>query len=384
MAKRRFGSLRALPSGQWQARYRGPDGIERPAPHTFPDKRSAERWLTLKEAEIVRGQWIDPDAGQAHVSEWADRWFASISPHLKMKTRATYASLLKTTILPRFGAMPVAAVKPIMVGEWVAGLTGRGLSPSRVRQSYLLFSQIMRAAVENDLIASSPCRRVRLPRLPETDPHVLTPAEVDRIVAACRAPHHVLVLILAYGGLRIGEAFALRRSSVDLRSANLTVAAELVEVGGRLTFDTPKSHQRRTLRLPAFVVDELRDHLAKRVPADPDALLFVGRTGKPLHYNSWRRTHFDPAVEAAGLVDVTPHDLRATHATWVADAHGVMAAARRLGHSNASVTTRHYARVVDGRDGEVAEEFDRVRTSSRGRRSSGTRPARGSADEIER
>jgi integrase len=59
-------------------------------------------------------------------------------------------------------------------------------------------------------------------------------------------------------------------------------------------------------------------------------------------------------VAAAGLVVLTPHDLRATHGTWVADSPGVMAAAERLGHSNANVLTRHYARAVDGRDGEIA------------------------------
>jgi integrase len=84
----------------------------------------------------------------------------------------------------------------------------------------------------------------------------------------------------------------------------------------------------------------------------------TGKTGKPLHYNAWRRRHFDPAVRAAGLADVTPHDLRATHATWVADRHGVMAAARGLGHANVSVTTRHYAQAVEGRDREIVEEFD--------------------------
>ncbi|OKJ19426.1 tyrosine-type recombinase/integrase [Streptomyces sp. CB01580] len=72
---------------------------------------------------------------------------------------------------------------------------------------------------------------------------------------------------------------------------------------------------------------------------------FLGRTGKALRYNDWRKAHFDKAVEAAGLTDVTPRDLRATHATWVADRHDVMAAAKRLGHSNASATTLHHARV---------------------------------------
>jgi hypothetical protein len=77
-----------------------------------------------------------------------------------------------------------------------------------------------------------------------------------------------------------------------------------------------------------------------------------------LRYNKWRTWYFDPAVEAAGLTDVTPHDLRATHASWVADRQGVMAAAHRMGHSNASVTTRHYARMIDGRDAEVADSLD--------------------------
>jgi hypothetical protein len=62
--KRRFGRVRELPSGRWQARYRGPDGIDRPAPRTFDSKTSAERWLTLTEAEIIHGDWTDPEAGE--------------------------------------------------------------------------------------------------------------------------------------------------------------------------------------------------------------------------------------------------------------------------------------------------------------------------------
>jgi hypothetical protein len=65
------------------------------------------------------------------------------------------------------------------------------------------------------------------------------------------------------------------------------------------------------------------------------------------------------------LKDVTPHDLRASHASWVADKHGIMAAARRLGHANASVTTRHYARAVEGRDDEIADAFDTDRNAKR-------------------
>ncbi|ETK34237.1 hypothetical protein MPTA5024_20485 [Microbispora sp. ATCC PTA-5024] len=152
----------------------------------------------------------------------------------------------------------------------------------------------------------------------------------------------------------------MRRRHVELEQGRLIVAESLAEIAGKHVFDTPKSHQRREITLPGFVISALRSHLG-RLPQDSDALLFTGRTGKALHYNAWRRWHFDSAVDAAGLKDVTPHDLRATHATWVADRHSVMVAARRLGHSNASVTTRHYARAVEGRDREIADGFDAER-----------------------
>ena len=53
--KRRFGTIRELPSGRWQARYRGPDGLMRSAPHTFSRQREANQWLTVVESELLRG-----------------------------------------------------------------------------------------------------------------------------------------------------------------------------------------------------------------------------------------------------------------------------------------------------------------------------------------
>jgi hypothetical protein len=44
--RRRFGRVRQLPSGRWQARYPGPDGQLRNAPETFAQKGDAERWLS--------------------------------------------------------------------------------------------------------------------------------------------------------------------------------------------------------------------------------------------------------------------------------------------------------------------------------------------------
>ncbi|MFG2099328.1 tyrosine-type recombinase/integrase [Micromonospora echinaurantiaca] len=111
------------------------------------------------------------------------------------------------------------------------------------------------------------------------------------------------------------------------------------------------------------------DHLGQ------DAARVVGglEQARQQSYHGFRR-RFLAAVRSAGLGDVTPHDLRAAHASWVADSHGVLVAARRLGHANASVTTRHYARAVDGRDAEVAQHLDASRAKPT--RRSGTQRAR--------
>ncbi|WP_301129709.1 tyrosine-type recombinase/integrase [Streptomyces cacaoi] len=355
--RRGFGRVRKLPSGRYQVRYPGPDGILRPADRTFATVADADIWLARKRVEIEEGRWLDPEHGQTTVEDWGARWLASVSPQLKAKTQASYRSLITSRINPVLGDRELSSLRPITIAEWVAQMKTAGLSPSRIRQAYRVLSQITASAVDNGLIAVTPCRGVRLPRMPQTEPHILTPVEASRVVRNAKPPHDLMIALLAFAGLRVGEAFALRRSDVDLAHGRIVVDENLAEANGALVFDTPKSHQKRTLTLAPSLVKRLAAYL-EALPGGADALLFPNTQGQPLRYNQWRKAYFDPAVSAAGLSDVTPHDLRASHGTWVADRYGVMTAAHRLGHSNASVTTRHYARPVAGRDSEMAEASD--------------------------
>jgi integrase len=122
----------------------------------------------------------------------------------------------------------------------------------------------------------------------------------------------------------------------------VVVEDAVTELPGGPIIDTPKDRQRRELLIPAFVVEAVRHYLAT-MPNDPEVFVFPGRQehtkARQQSYSGFRR-RFRLAIAAAGLSDVTPHDLRATHASWVADSRGVLAAARRLGHANASGTTR--------------------------------------------
>jgi integrase len=116
--------------------------------------------------------------------------------------------------------------------------------------------------------------------------------------------------------------------------------------------------------LPRSLLVELQRHLDGQVPARTEALLFTSRTGGPVRYRSLRRS-FDAACRRVGLLGVTPHSLRASCASWVAESDGVLEAARRLGHSRSSVTTRHYARPLAGGDRVAADHLDAARTAAR-------------------
>ena len=391
--QRRFGALRKLPSGRWQARYWSPSGARITADRTFATKTEASLFLDQVEVDQLRGVWHDPAAARAiRVRDWAWRWFDQHAATLRTSTVDSYKGLLERCVLDRtvmgkpvgLGDLGLGALTPMRVGEWLAQLQRDGLSASRVRQAYRVLSLAMDAAVRERLLTSNPCgRHHRLPRLPETEPTILTVADVEKLVTHLRkgsAPRGkdrssaqpiqpnpslaLLVELLAYGGLRIGEARALRRRHVDPLGCRLIVAESLTEVDGKFSFGPTKNHQVREVRLPRGLLGELGTHLDERVAATSDALVFTGSTGEPLHYTSVRRS-FDAACRRVALVGVTPHSLRASCASWVAQSDGVLEAARRLGHSRSSVTTRHYARPMAGGDAAVADRLDAARTGAR-------------------
>ena len=78
----------------------------------------------------------------------------------------------------------------------------------------------------------------------------LTAEEVKRLAAAVPAQYRPLVHVLAYGGLRWGEAIALRRRRRDLDAGRLIVAESIADVNGRAVFGQTKTYRVRKTRIP--------------------------------------------------------------------------------------------------------------------------------------
>lgn len=108
---------------------------------------------------------------------------------------------------------------------------------------------------------TSPCIGSKLPRLPQVEMRYLQPDEPRDLLLAVDEHYRVFVQVLATGGLRFGEAVALRVGRCDLGRSRLVVAESLAEVSGTLHFGPPKTHQRRVVHLPRVVRQNLTAHL---------------------------------------------------------------------------------------------------------------------------
>ena len=348
---------------RWRARYRDPSGRERSK--SFARKVDAERFLRHVEADLVRGQWVDPRQGQTTVGELAERWFATTAT-LKPKTREDYRSLLHNHILPAFGNRAVASLDTLAVRAWLAGLVSRGLSPSRAKHAYYVLYAVLEAAIQAGALVRNPAAGVRAPRSHSREMHFLSAAEVERLAEAIVPPYGVLVRFAAYTGLRAGEIAALRVKRLDLLRGTVRVVEAASEVGGRLIAGPTKTHAERTVRLPRFLRDELAAYLASR-PRDRDAFVFTAPKGGPLRHHNFYQRQFCPALVRACLpAQIRFHDLRHTCASLlIAQGAHPKAIQAHLGHSSIQVTMDRYGHLLPDALEHLADRLDAARAQLR-------------------
>jgi hypothetical protein len=79
--RRRFGYVRKLPSGRYQASFITPSGARQAAPNTFRTKTDADRWLSKVEADLARGSWLNEELGREVFGNYARAW---LRDHPKM------------------------------------------------------------------------------------------------------------------------------------------------------------------------------------------------------------------------------------------------------------------------------------------------------------
>ena len=298
MSKRRFGRVRRLPSGRWQARYQGPDGIDRAAPETFATKTDAEVWLTLVEAEIRQGEWIDPEAGKVQLAKYARTWIEE-RPGLRPKTIQLYLYLLRKHLSPVLGGMLIADIQPGHVRRWRKTLLDNGVSAVTVAKAYRLLKAILNTAADDGTIRRNPCRIKGAGQEDSPERPVLTISQVYALADAVGQRYRALVLLATFSSLRWGELGALRRCDIDLEARTVRVARQLAQVrGGGFTFGPPKSRAgMRVVPIPEVIIPAIQWHLSCFALPGDEGLVFTSPAGRPLHHTNFRRRYWLPALK---------------------------------------------------------------------------------------
>lgn len=373
-SRRRFGSVEHLESGRIRARYRGPDGLHYSAPVTFPTVADADAWLATVQADMVRDVWKAPQHVRETLSVYGWRWIEQ--RRVRDSTRELYSITFRLHIEPHLGALRLDRVTPDAVRDWHARLGDTLAVESAARRAavrnptqatqqtgastqaraYRLLRSICSTAVEDELLPRNPCRIRGAATYRAAERPTLSVPEVEVLADEVLPQYRALVHVLAWCALRLGEVCELRRRDIDLARHTITVtrAVSRSVSGSGYRIGEPKSDAgRRTVTVPDFVADMLREHMKVQRVTGPDALVFTTRNGTTAYAAAQQA--INKALLAIGRPDVRVHDLRHTGQVLAAQIGATLPELkRRLGHSTyaAAATYMH----TTGDHGKVIAE----------------------------
>jgi integrase len=254
-------------------------------------------------------------------------------------------SAWRVHVQPRWGATPVAGIDQLGVESWISRMGRNGSGATTIIRARGVLSGILADAVKAKRLAANPCTAVDgLPQKTAKRRVYLTGDDVGRLADEA-GPHRALILVLAYCGLRWGEAIALRVRDIEFLRRRINIYENAVQLGVNHELGLPKSRKARSVPVPDFVADEIAPMCAGKTGGD---LVFPGPNGgylpRPKSGDGW----FEGAVKRAGIQRVTPHDLRHSCASLSVSAGvNVLALQRMLGHKSAKVTLDTYADLFD-------------------------------------
>jgi len=254
----------------------------------------------------------------------------------------------------------MGTITKLDVRRTVDRMMDKGLAASTVRTNFGVLKALFSAAVEAEILGTSPCGKLRQADPPYKAKRMCSEEELERLAAAMPAQYGVIVYVAGVLGLRWSEVAGLRVGAIDFLRKRMSVVETIAEVEGRLIAAPVKSKaSRRTFSVPPSIIEMLSHHLAAAGQHDASAYVFGSPGGGPLRYTTFRNRVWRPAVGRAGLDGLVIHALRHTAAGLMRQ-QGVPVStiAKRLGHSSEQVTATIYGWVPEALDEAAADALE--------------------------
>jgi integrase len=248
-----------------------------------------------------------------------------------------------------FADVALADLRVSHIEGWVATMVDSGLAASTIRTRFANARAIVRAAVADRYLSQNVTARVRLPRTRKVSAAMRIPTaeQVGKVIGAADPELAALFAVCAFGGLRLGEASALKVSDVDFLRRELHIHRQVQwkTSDGHAEIRAPKYNSERTVYAPDGLLAVLAEHVRRFRPGDDlDRWLFPGSRddGLPIHVGMVSRG-WEAARDRAGI-SYRLHDLRHFYASGLIRAGcDVVTVQRALGHSSATTTLATYS-----------------------------------------
>lgn len=309
------------------------------------------------------------------VQAWLEHWLraAEAGGEVRPRTLDFYRWTLSQHVIPAIGRRTLEQLTPTDVDVMLAQLRKKGLSVRSVLHVRSVLRTALHQAMRDGLLMRNAAGLSKAPTPPHIEMKALDPQQAKAFIHALEGERLEALYLVAIGlGLRSGEVLGLTWDALDLEAGRLKVSQALQYQRGPSTgtpvMVPPKSQKsRRTLPLPAFVLDGLRRHrrsqaaeqLASPVWLDEGwGLCFTTPIGTPLNPRA-TLDDLKRILKAAGLPCIRFHDLRHSCASLLA-ASGVdyKVVSEILGHSTTRLTLDVYGHVFEAQHDAAASAME--------------------------
>ena len=312
-------------------------------------KKDAQRALDDAMHQLRTGSWVEPS--DESFGEYARAWLKGARASRRQSSVDTYAHRLKKHVLPSLGFVKLQKVTPAMLSALYSEKLDEGLSIATVRGLHVLIRRVLEDAVREDRVARNAADRARPPRAKDArlSAPPMAPWSEDELrrffdFIGPDDKYFAVLWLLAFSGMRRGEALALSWDRVDLDAGHVVIDRALTSATYRGTPGPTKTGQRRAVHLDRRTVEVLRVHRARQAVEDvPGDLCFCHDDGRPFAPEGLSR-EFVRRSARAGLRTVRLHDLRHGWATMALSA-GIhpRVVQENLGHSSITTTLGTYS-----------------------------------------
>ena len=299
---------------------------------------------TLTVSEVAK-LWLERASGPQ--GRWADSTRERYDRIVRLHIDAT-ADLTSAPI----GACKLRDLTMDRVAAWSLA-NERALAPTTASIALIALNQVCRFAVRRGWLAENPVAKLEPAEKPRWTPQKVAILEGEQLARflAHAGPQRPLFELLAYTGLRIGEALGLTWADIDFDAALIRVHRQLTRHRVHGPLKTPAG--RREVVLAPAVAKLLRERwLASSFKASDD-FVFCNTVGRGLDYRkvgeAFRATVKRAGITASGRLSL--HSLRHGYASLlIAKGLNVVFVSRQLGHANPTITLSTYAHLFERAD----------------------------------